>query len=250
MPDPNKESERPVGTTDAAALSDVPRRQSTFARRIPLWTTTLALLVVIVILAGYYFGLDEAMQVRYIEAEIQSWGSLGVVASIALMVLHSFVPFPAEFIAIANGMLFGLGWGVVITWTGAMLGAFAAFGLARLLGRPFVARMVRGKDWERMDDWATDHGWKILLISRFIPVIAFNLINYAAGLTGVSWFTFTWTTGVGILPATILMVLVGDNIELMTWEVWLLLLAGGIVLWLVVGRGVFRLNRLTSQDKR
>ena len=45
--------------------------------------------------------------------------------SCLLMVLHSFVPFPAEFVAMANGMLYGPIWGTVITWSGAMLGAFA-----------------------------------------------------------------------------------------------------------------------------
>jgi uncharacterized membrane protein YdjX (TVP38/TMEM64 family) len=31
------------------------------------------------------------------------------------MILHSFVPFPAELIAIANGMLFGPVWGTLVT---------------------------------------------------------------------------------------------------------------------------------------
>jgi uncharacterized membrane protein YdjX (TVP38/TMEM64 family) len=250
MTDSSKESERPIGATDAVVLDETLSPQSPFALAMPLWIAALTLLVVGVVFAAYYFGLDEAIRVENIEAEIQSWGSLGVVASIVLMVMHSFVPFPAEFIAIANGMLFGLGWGVVITWTGGMLGAFAAFGLARLLGRPFVERMVRGRDWKRIDDWTADQGWKLLLISRLIPVIAFNLINYAAGLTRVSWLTFTWTTGVGILPATILMVLVGNNIEFMTWEAWLILVAGGIFLWLVVARTFPRVKRLISKENR
>jgi len=38
-------------------------------------------------------------------------------------------------------------------------------------------------------------------------VISFNLINYAAGLTTISWWTFTWATALGILPLTCLMVL-------------------------------------------
>jgi uncharacterized membrane protein YdjX (TVP38/TMEM64 family) len=148
-------------------------------------------------------------------------------------------------------MLFGAVSGILITWTGAMLGAFAAFGLARLLGRPFVERMVRKNDWQRIDGWIADQGWQVLLISRFIPVIAFNLINYAAGLTQVSWFTFAWTTGVGILPATILMVLVGHNAELMTWEAWLLLIACGIVLWLVVRRRLSSSTRsISAGDKQ
>ena len=75
-----------------------------------------------------------------VEELILSWGTWGVAGSIMLMVLHSFVPFPAEMVAIANGMLYGPVWGTVITWTGAMLGAWLAFGLARWLGRPFVRR--------------------------------------------------------------------------------------------------------------
>ena len=80
-----------------------------------------------------------------VEELIASWGMWAVAGSIMLMVLHSFVPFPAELVAIANGMLFGPVWGTLITWTGAMLGAYLAFGLARWLGRPFVGQMV-GRD--------------------------------------------------------------------------------------------------------
>lgn len=46
---------------------------------------------------------------------------------------YTFLPFPAEFVAIANGMVHGAFWGTVITWAGAMLGAFLSFGLTRLV---------------------------------------------------------------------------------------------------------------------
>lgn len=171
------------------------------------------------------------LSVQATEQEIRSWGALGVLASIALMVLHSFVPFPAEIVAIANGMLYGPVWGTVITWTGAMLGAFLAFGLARSLGRPFVEMMVRRSNRHVLDEWAAARGGQLVLISRLIPVISFNLINYAAGLTRMSWWTFAWATGIGILPLTTLMVVMGDRIESLTWQMWLLLLAGGLILW-------------------
>lgn len=194
----------------------------------------LILLVVLVVFAGLYIEFEEVAWMREIEQEIRSWGPFGAVASIAIMVVHSFVPFPAEVVAIANGMLFGALWGTLITWTGAMLGAFAAFGVARLLGRPFVDKIARKKDWQYIDDWIANRGWQVLLVSRFIPVIAFNMVNYAAGVTKVPWLTFAWTTGIGILPVTFLMVLVGSNAGLMTWEAWLFLAICGIVLWWVL----------------
>ncbi|NCF10793.1 MAG: NUDIX domain-containing protein, partial [Gammaproteobacteria bacterium] len=110
---------------------------------------------------------------------IRGWGAWGVAGSLALMVLHSFVPFPAECLALANGMVFGLFWGSLITWSGAMLGAWLAFGLARTLGRPFVGRVLPARHRERIDAWSGDHGWSALLAARLVPVIAFNLINYA-----------------------------------------------------------------------
>ena len=152
------------------------------------------------------------------------------------MVVHSFIPFPAEFVAIANGMVYGSFWGTVITWAGAMLGAFLSFGLTRLLGQPFVYKMVSSRRVRVIDDWVTHHGGKTLLLGRFIPVISFNLINYAAGLTRLSWWTFAWATGIGILPLTIIMVIMGDQMETLPWYAWGLLFMAGLVLWLLAHR--------------
>jgi uncharacterized membrane protein YdjX (TVP38/TMEM64 family) len=192
------------------------------------------------LLAFVYEWEMKTLSTQAFEDTIRDWGVWGVLAALGLMVVHSFVPFPAEFVALANGMVYGHVWGTVITWTGAMLGAALAFGLARGLGRPFVARMVARKDWQAMDDWAAENGWQVILIARFIPVIAFNLINYAAGLSRLTWWQFLWTTGVGILPLTVLMVVMGDNLETFGWESWVLLFLGGALLWFVLRRRLGR----------
>jgi uncharacterized membrane protein YdjX (TVP38/TMEM64 family) len=165
---------------------------------------------------------------------IRSSGNLGILASIGLMILHSFVPFPAELLAIANGMVYGFFGGMMITWGGAMLGAFLAFGLARKYGRPFVVKFLSRQKAQKLDDWTARHGAGTLFVCRFIPVISFNLINYAAGLLRISWSTFAWTTGIGILPITILMVTLGEQMDHLPWFIWILILAGGLVLWLLM----------------
>ncbi len=166
-----------------------------------------------------------------VESMIRSWGMWGVLGSIGLMVLHSFVPFPAEIVAIANGMIYGPIWGTVITWIGAMLGAFLAFGLARAFGRPFVERLLERRHLQDLDDWAEAQGGRMVLLSRFFPVIAFNLVNYAAGLSRISWWTFAWATGIGILPLTVLMVVMGDWIDVLPPWTWVVLLIASGVLW-------------------
>ncbi|MEN8130455.1 MAG: TVP38/TMEM64 family protein [Pseudomonadota bacterium] len=171
---------------------------------------------------------------------VHSTGPWGVGVAIGLMIIHSFVPFPAELVAIANGMIYGPVWGMVITWIGAMIGAYLAFGLARLLGRPFVERLLTQNNRQMMDKWISKHGGRTLLFSRFLPVIAFNLINYAAGLTKISGWTFTWATGMGILPVTFLMVIMGDQIESLPWQVWLALLVVGLLLWVLTHYAIKR----------
>ena len=52
--------------------------------------------------------LPLGLSTEQIADTIRSWGTWALVGSALLMVAHSFVPLPSEFIAIANGMVFGL----------------------------------------------------------------------------------------------------------------------------------------------
>ncbi len=217
---------------------------STVSRRGRLLAFGVVVLLVAAVLLGWLALLDtwplDLGQIAFTPETfvelIRGWGAWGVAGSLGLMVLHSFVPFPAECLALANGMVFGLFWGTLITWSGAMLGAWLAFGLARTFGRPFVGRVVPERHWQRIDAWSGAHGWSALLSARLVPVIAFNLINYAAGLVRVSWWTFTWTTAVGILPLTVLMVLLGERMATMPAWAWLGLGVAALLLWLLLRR--------------
>jgi uncharacterized membrane protein YdjX (TVP38/TMEM64 family) len=169
--------------------------------------------------------LARGLTLDQLDTFLARLGPWAVVASIALLVLHSFVPFPGELVALANGMCFGPLWGTVVTWTGAMLGALTAFALARRLGRPFVAHLLPPHRLERLDRTAARVGWRTLLVARLLPLIAFNLINYGAGLTPVGWPTFFWTTAIGILPVILVMTVMGDQMGHLSLTVSLSLLA-------------------------
>lgn len=182
------------------------------------WQIGGAALILLAVIGGIVAamqidGLDPKAMADWIRAQ----GAWGEVALVALMVLHSFVPFPAEILALAAGAVYGTLWGTFLIWTGAMIGACLSFALARWLGQPFVRAVLTPRSRASLDEWTRDRGATSLLISRFIPVIAFNLINYAAGLTRVSWWTFLWTTAIGILPLTTLMVAMGASMVDLSW---------------------------------
>jgi uncharacterized membrane protein YdjX (TVP38/TMEM64 family) len=175
-------------------------------------------------------ALDEAAVERFVRA----WGAWSALASVALMVLHSFVPLPAEIIPIANGMLFGPLIGIALTWAGAMLGAALSFALARWLGRGFVRLVLSEARFQRLAHIVPRPG--TLLYVRLVPLISFNLVNYAAGLMDVPWWTFLWTTALGILPLTVAMVLLGA--AMLRAPLWLsaAIAAALLLLWLAVAR--------------
>ena len=201
--------------------------------RVVSWRIGLAAAVLLVVIGlGVLLALTELggnLDVKVLAARIRGLGAWGNLAVIGLMVVHSFAPFPAEILALCAGAVYGTVWGSVLIWVGAMIGASLSFALARWLGQPFVNAVLGPASRAKLDGWTVEQGAVTLLVARFIPVIAFNLINYAAGLTRVSWATFLWTTGVGILPLTVLTVWLGARMIDLSWPWLLALSAVGIV---------------------
>ncbi len=184
-------------------------------------------------------GIDVATLTQAdVERLFAAWGPWSAAASVALMVLHSFLPLPAEIISIANGMMFGPWLGMALTWLGAMLGAVLSFALARWLGRPFVRLVLSPAQRRQLD--AIPLGPGALLVLRLVPLISFNLVNYAAGLLGVRWWTFLWTTALGILPLTAAMVLLGNHMFAAPVWAWPLAALLVLALWLLWRRRAAR----------
>lgn len=52
--------------------------------------------------------------------------------------------------------------------------------------------------------------FKIVLLTRLSPVFPFNVLNYAFGLTSVPFSTYIVASWIGMLPGTIMYVLLGS----------------------------------------
>ncbi len=197
------------------------------------------LICAVIALGGLGFALHnwETMDPAQMVETLRGYGAWAAVLIVVLMVLHSFVPLPAEVLALAAGAVFGTIAGAVIIWIGAMLGAVLSYWLARRFGEGWVRSLLSPKQVSKLDSWSDRTSPMALLVARFIPLIAFNLINYAAGLARVPFATFLWTTAVGIVPLVLLSTYLGAEMRTMSWAMLLTVsgvcIAAVVVFWAV-----------------
>lgn len=53
---------------------------------------------------------------------------------------------------------------------------------------------------KKLDEGVEKHGWRMLLITRLVPVFPFSLQNYLYGLTKIGLGTYVLVTGICIVP--------------------------------------------------
>ena len=113
-------------------------------------------------------------------------------------------------------MIFGLFWGVILSWIGALMGALTSFYIARLFGNVATEKIIRNqKVVEFIKSAGEKRGFYAILFSRLLPFVSFDLISYMAGLSGIRPVAFILGTGIGMLPATIIYTLFGYEIPTM-----------------------------------
>jgi uncharacterized membrane protein YdjX (TVP38/TMEM64 family) len=119
-----------------------------------------------VVALWHTFSLDS---IPSLAAYVRSFGLWAPVISILLMLLQSVIaPLPAWLVAGANGIIFGIWWGTLISWSGGLLGAVVTFWLSRWLGRDFVAKHVGLGRLKQVDELSGAHGFSLILIARLI----------------------------------------------------------------------------------
>ena len=136
---------------------------------------------------------------------LSSYGVWAPVASLLLMVLQAVAaPVPAILVAFANGLTFGVVGGGLMTLAGQTLAAVICFWIARALGRAPVEALAGKMGLETADRWFARHGARGVLLTRLVPGISFDLVSYAAGLTGIAFGPFLIATAVGVAPQAFL----------------------------------------------
>ena len=150
-----------------------------------------------------------SQQILHWEHFFQSLGWLGVLAYALLIVLVQLFCAPLSPVAVAAGLVFGLGRGYAAITLGTGLGAVLNFLIARHFARGAVTRwLAHHEKFQLIDAAIGREGWKIIALLRFCP-IPFGLANYSYGLTSVGFVPYVLATLCAIAPANFFFVWFG-----------------------------------------
>lgn len=156
-------------------------------------------LLVAVLAAAAWLALGAGIDTSSIEAAVRDLGIFAPVMFVALFMLGTIAFIPGALFGLASGVLFGPAWGTVWNLVGGTLGATLAFLLARFMGGAWVAARA-GERLRTILEGVESEGWRFIALTRLVPLVPFNLLNYALGLTRISLIQYVAATAVCMLP--------------------------------------------------
>ena len=120
--------------------------------------------------------------------------------------------FPVPVLAVVAGAVFGLFAGSLYTIIGAMINSVLMFYIARFLGFRTVSAFTQNSKSKILKTLGEPGGkFSLILILRLMPLVPYNALNYACGVMNVSLRDYVVATFVGIVPATFIMVNLGEK---------------------------------------
>jgi uncharacterized membrane protein YdjX (TVP38/TMEM64 family) len=177
------------------------------------WKPLLILTLLIAAVIGVHLsGAAQYLQQDKLQALIASYGALAPAIYILIYSLAPVLLLPGLPITIVGGIVFGPFWGVVYTITGSTIGASLAFLVARYVARDWITAKLPAAKWQKLDSEVAQHGWKVVAFTRLIPVLPFNLLNYAFGLTKISFFHYVLASFLFMLPACIAFIVFSSSL--------------------------------------
>ncbi len=201
----------------------------------------LAALGLVAALAGVlYFGRPLLPLFSDPQVARETIGGLGAWAPLAFIGLQVaqvvIAPLPGQVSGLIGGLLFGPWLGLLYTMTGAFIGFWLVFVLARRLGRPFVERFVEPATLEKFDALLARRGAFVLFLIYLLPAFPDDVVSFVAGLSTLRIRTLLLVSLAGRLPGYLVLGfagegLTGENMNPIVVGGAVLLALGMVALW-------------------
>ena len=144
-------------------------------------------------------------------AWVRSLGAWGAALLALVYVPGAVLCVPGSLLTLGAGFAFGLGLGTAAASAGGTLGAAAAFLVSRHLARGLVeAKLTGSPRFRAIDRAVAGRGFRIVFLTRLSPVLPYNLLNYAFGLTSIPFRTYVLASWLGMLPGAVLYTYLGS----------------------------------------
>ena len=168
--------------------------------------------IVLLILAGLFLPVKSWL--ISVLAWTQGLGVFGPVFVVLFYIVACVVFLPGSILTLGAGFIFSVLVGTITVSIGSTLGACAAFLVGRTVARDWVAgKVAQSEKFTALDTAVARQGFKIVLLTRLSPVFPFNLLNYAFGLTNVSFANYALASWIGMLPGTLMYVYFGAGLR-------------------------------------
>ena len=152
----------------------------------------------------------RALLLRALEA-IRDLGPWAPAIFVLLYIVATILFLPGSVLTLGAGAAFGVVKGAIVASVAATLAATAAFLVGRYVARGWVERKIQGNaSFRAIDQAVAREGWKIVGLMRLSPVVPFNLLNYAFGVTRVRLRDYVLASWIGMMPGMLMYVYLGS----------------------------------------
>ncbi|WP_256973447.1 TVP38/TMEM64 family protein [Nostoc sp. T09] len=192
-------------------------------------------------MTGYFLG---GINPDLIQSWLKNSGIWAPVTYIVIYVVATILVLPSTALNLTGGAIFGPWLGTFWTSVAAIVAAIASFIFARTVGHEAVAKRLAGR-WQAIDAEVQQGGVFYMFAIRLVPIMPYGLVNFAAGLTSVSFKDYLIGTILGTVPGVLPFVLLGSSglKAIRTGEVMPLVGALALLGILVAGSTWYRRHR-------
>lgn len=145
---------------------------------------------------------------------LRSFGIWAVVVSMVIDIVINIVGFlPSIFISAANGVLFGIAGGTLISWIAETIGVVISFFFMRTLFRSKAKALIeKSRMLSKLDEYST---LKSMAVARALPYSPNGVITALGALSRISYRDYILGTLIGKLPSVVIEVVVGHDVIMM-----------------------------------
>jgi uncharacterized membrane protein YdjX (TVP38/TMEM64 family) len=180
-----------------------------WSQKLKPWGIPIVLLVVGGLLF-WRFGREISSTLAAALTWVGHWGWVGGILFIAIYALATVLFLPASLLTLGAGAIYGVFLGAFYVIIGATIGANLAFLIGRYLAQERVNQIMSGiPAFHAISRAIGQGGWKVAALIRLSPAFPFNILNYALGLTSISFVDNIIGTA-GIIPGTLMYVYLGS----------------------------------------